>query len=169
MSYVCNVTDISFLPESMNRCGKEIVGIDLPEGCLGIEFNLLTVLRGGAGHGRSELSDGTESPGTISHTQEASYVGGPPVTPPPPADPADEPAPALAPPAPTDPAPARAACAQEPPPAASPPKAGAKEEFARAALRRQWQINLVVRDERCAVVCRTRTAMQFPAEFHLLA
>ena len=37
----------------------------------------------------------------------------------------------------------------------------AKEESAR------WQINLVALDERCAVVCRTRTAMQFPAENHL--
>ena len=38
------MTDISFLTESvtgMDRCCKEIVGIDLPEGCLGTEFNLL--------------------------------------------------------------------------------------------------------------------------------
>ena len=67
MSYVFNMTDISFLTESVmgvarDRCCKEIVGIDLPAGCLG---NLLTVLRGGAGHGRSKRSDGTESPGTI--------------------------------------------------------------------------------------------------------
>ena len=27
--------------------------------------------------------------------------------------------------------------------------------------------NLVVLDERCAVVCRNRTAIQLPAEFHL--
>ena len=75
------MTDIFFLPESVtgvDRRGKEIVRIELPEGCLGTEFNLLIVLRGGAGHGRSERSDGTESLGTISHNQEASYVGGPP-------------------------------------------------------------------------------------------
>ena len=36
------------------------------------------VLRGGAGHGRSERSDGTKSPGTILHSQEAIYAGGPP-------------------------------------------------------------------------------------------
>ena len=38
------MTDISFLTESVtgvDRCGKEIVGINLPEGCLGTEFNLL--------------------------------------------------------------------------------------------------------------------------------
>ena len=38
------MTDISFLTESVTGvdcCGKEIVGIDLPEGCLGTEFNLL--------------------------------------------------------------------------------------------------------------------------------
>ena len=38
------MTDTSFLTESVtgvDRCGKEIVGIDLPEGCLGTEFNLL--------------------------------------------------------------------------------------------------------------------------------
>ena len=33
--------------------------------------------RGGAGHGQSERSDGAESPGTILHSQEAPYVGGP--------------------------------------------------------------------------------------------
>ena len=47
MSYVCHMTDISSLPESVtgvDRCGKEIVGIDLPEGSLGTEFNLLTVV-----------------------------------------------------------------------------------------------------------------------------
>ena len=39
------VTDISFLTKSVtevDRCCKEIVGIDLPECCLGTEFNLLT-------------------------------------------------------------------------------------------------------------------------------
>ena len=30
----------------VDRCGKEIVGIDLPEGCLSTEFNLRTVLQG---------------------------------------------------------------------------------------------------------------------------
>ena len=41
----CHVTDISFLTESVtevDRCCKEIVGIHLPECCLGTEFNLLT-------------------------------------------------------------------------------------------------------------------------------
>ena len=41
----CHMTDISFLTESVTeeeRCCKEIVGIDLPECCLGTEFNLLT-------------------------------------------------------------------------------------------------------------------------------
>ena len=59
----------------------------------------------GIGHGGarlSEQSDDTESPGTILHTQEASYVGGPR------RHPADEPAPVLAAPAPTDPGPAPA-------------------------------------------------------------
>ena len=37
----------------------------------------------------------------------------------------------------------------------------------RSPRARLWQINLVVLDERCAVVCRTRIAMQFFAEFHL--
>ena len=31
----------------------------------------------------------------------------------------------------------------------------------------RWRINLFVLDERCAVVCRNRTAIQLPAEFHL--
>ena len=97
------------------------MGIDLPEEYLGTEFNLLTVLRGGAGHGRSERSDGTESPGFISHSQEAPYAGGPP-----PADPADEQARAPAARAPVAHAPAGSACAQEPAPAASPPKAEGK-------------------------------------------
>ena len=68
MSYICHMTDISFLTESVtgvDRCSREIVSINLPEGCLGTEFNLLIVLRGGAWHDRSERSDGTESPGTI--------------------------------------------------------------------------------------------------------
>ena len=66
MLYVCHMTDICFLTESVTGW---TVGIDLVEGCLGAEFNLLTVLRGGAGHGRSEWSDGTESLGTISHAR----------------------------------------------------------------------------------------------------
>ena len=62
------MADISFLTESVtgvDDCRKEIVGIDLPECCLGTVFNLLTILRGGAGHDRSEWSDGTESHSTI--------------------------------------------------------------------------------------------------------
>ena len=58
------------------------------------------------------------------------------------------------------PAPAGSAGAQEPAPI--------QERGQRRSLRaRQWQINLVVIDECCVVVCRTGTAMQFPAEFHL--
>ena len=41
----CHMTDISFLTESVtevDRCCKEIVGIDLPECCLGTKFNLFT-------------------------------------------------------------------------------------------------------------------------------
>ena len=41
----CHMTDISFLTQSMtevDRCCQEIVGINLPECCLGTEFNLLT-------------------------------------------------------------------------------------------------------------------------------
>ena len=81
------MTDISFLTESVtevDRCCKEIVGINLPECCLGTEFNLLTAaayyegVLESAGRGRSERSDGTESPGTISHSQEAPYADGPP-------------------------------------------------------------------------------------------
>ena len=142
---------------------KKILCIDLPEGCLGTEFNLFTVLRGIAGHGRSERSDGTESPGTISHTQEASYVCGPPAG-----------------------GPRRRAGPRAGGPRADGPRAGGVRRRAgartggvpthwqgrgqrRSPSARQWQITLVALDERCAVVCRTRAAMQFLAEFHLLA
>ena len=156
------MTDISFLTNSVtgvDRYGKEIVGIELTEGCLGTEFNLLTILRGGAGYGRSDRSDGTESTGTISHSQEAPYAGGPP---------AGEPR--------------RRAGPRVCGPRAGGPRAGGVRRRAgaraggvptqgrgqRRSLRaRRGQINLVVFDERCAVVCRTRTAMQFPADFHL--
>ena len=129
----------------VDRCRKEIVGIDLPEGCLGTEFNLLTVLRRGAGHGQSERSDGTESPGTISHTQEASYVDGPPAG------------------GPRQRAGPRAGC-----PRADGPRAGGVllrvgartggvptqgRGQRRGPRARLWQINLVVLDGRCAVVC----------------
>ena len=74
------------------------------------------------------------------------YAGGPPA-----GGPRREPAPA----------PAGSAGAQEPALAAS-------RQGQRRSLRAlQWQINLVMLDERCAVVCRTRIAMQFSAEFHL--
>ena len=72
------MTDISFLTESVtgvDRCCKEIVGIDLPECCLGTEFNLLTAA--------AYYEPSTNTPAD-----------------PPPADPADEPAPAPAAPAP---------------------------------------------------------------------
>ena len=158
MSYVCHMTDIPFLTESMtgvDRCGKEIVGINLPKDCLGTEFNLLTVLRGGAGHGLSERSDGNESPGTISHTQQASFVGGPPAG-----------------------GPRRRAGPRVGGPRADGPRAGGVSQRAgartcgvptrglgqrRSTRARLWQINLVVLDDCCAVVCRTRTAMQLPA------
>ena len=59
--------------------------------------------------------------------------------------------------------------AQEPARAESPTKACPGLGQRRSPRARLWQINLVVLDERCAAVCRTRTTMQYPAEFHLLA
>ena len=155
------MTDISFLrlTESVaevDRCCKEIVAIDLPECCLGIEFNFLTVLRGGAEHGGSEKSDCTESLGTASTSKKPHTQAHPP-----PADPADESAPAPA--APTlagisGRAGARAGCV---------PTQGRGQRRSQHA--RLCQINLVVLDECCSVACRTRTAIRFPAEIHLRA
>ena len=118
------MTDISFPTESVtgvDHCGKEIVGIDLPKGCLGTEFNLLTYYEGVLG---MVGASGVTAPRALA-------LSGTPKKPhtsvdPPLADTADEPAPAPAAPAPTDPAPAGSAGAQEPAPAASPPKACGK-------------------------------------------
>ena len=46
------------------------------------------------------------------------------------------------------------------------PGEGSGQRSQRAPL---WQINRVVLDERCAVVCRNRTAILLPVEFHLRA
>ena len=154
------MTDIYLLTESVtevDRCCKEIVGIDPPECCLGTEFNLLTA----AAHYEGVLDVAGASRVTAPRALALSHTPKKPHTPagPPPADLADEPAPAPA-------APALAGVRG---------RAGARASGVptqgrgqRRSLRaRQWQINLVVLDERCAVVCRTRIAMQFPAEFHL--
>ena len=116
------MTDISFLTESVNevdRCCKEIVGIDLPECCLGTEFNLLTT----AAYYEGVLDVAGASGMTATRALALSHTPKKPHTPadPPPTDPADEQAPA-----PAAPAPAGSAGAQEPAPAASPPKAGGK-------------------------------------------
>ena len=111
------MTDISFLTESVTeeeRCCKEIVVIDLPECCLGTEFNLLTA----AAYYEGVLDVAGASGVTVPRALALSRTPKKPHAPadPPPTDPADEPAPA----------PARSAGAQEPAPAASPPKAGGK-------------------------------------------
>ena len=162
------MTDISFLTESVtevDRCCKEIVGIDLPECCLGAEFNLLT---SAAYEGVLDVAGASRvtAPRALA-VLALSHIPKKPHTPadPPPADPANELAPARRPPRRRPPRWRGSAGAQEPEPAASPPGRGQR----RSPRARQWQINLVVLDERCAVVCRTRTAMQFPAEFYLQA
>ena len=113
------------------------------------------VLQGGAGRGLSERtrSDGTESPGTISLPRSPMRRRTPR---------------------------RRTPLTSRPPPGG--PRAGGVRRRAgaraggvptqgrgqrRSPRARRWQINLVVLDERCAVVCRTRITMQFPAEFHL--
>ena len=82
------MTDISFLTESVtgvDRCCKEIVGIDLPNCCLGAEFNLLTA----AAYYEGVLGMARASRVTVPralalpHTPKKPY--------PPPADPADAP------------------------------------------------------------------------------
>ena len=116
------------------------------------------VLQGGARRGRSEQSDGTKSPGTIlSHTPKKFRTPAAPT----PADPADEQAPAPA-------APALAGVSGRiEARACGVPTQGRGQR--RSPLALLWQINLVVLDERCVVVCRTRIALQFPAEFNLRA
>ena len=133
------MTDISFLPESVtgvDSCSKEIVGIDLLEGCLGTEFNLLTVLRGSAGPllGMAGASGVTATRAlALSRTPKKPHTlvdSDPPA-----ADPADEPAPALAAPAPTDHVQAGSTAARRSPHLRRPhPRSGAKEESARAAV-----------------------------------
>ena len=137
------MTDISFLTESVtgvDRCCKEIVGIDLQECCLGTEFNLLTAtayyegVLGVAGASRVTAPRAL----ALSHTPKK-------------------------PQAPAAPAPAGSAGAQ-----GGVPTQGLGQR--RSPRERRWQINLIVLDEHCAVtavVCRTRITMQFPAEFHL--
>ena len=96
----------------VDRCCKEIVVIDLPECCLGTEFNLLTA----AAYYEGVPDVAGESGVTVSRALALSRTPKKPHAPadPPPTDPADEQAPA----------PAGSAGAQEPAPAASPPKAG---------------------------------------------
>ena len=89
------MTDIFFLPESVtgvDRRGKEIVRIELPEGCLGTEFNLLTA----AAYYEGVLGMAKASGVTALRALALSRTPKKPHTPadPPPADPADEPAPA---------------------------------------------------------------------------
>ena len=65
--------------------------------------------------------------------------------------------------APAPAAPAPAAAGAPPPATATSPKSG---EVARG--RTGGKLILFLIDERCAVVCRNRTAIQLPSEFHLL-
>ena len=113
------MTDISFLTESVtevDQCCKEIVCIDLPECCLGTEFNLLTAAAAAYYEGVQGVAGASRV--TAPRALALSCTPKEPHTPadPPPADPADEPAPT----------PAGFAGAQEPAPAASPPTAGGK-------------------------------------------
>ena len=111
------MTDISFLTESVtevDRCCKEIVGIDLPECCLGTEFNLLTAVAYYEGVLDVTGASRVTAPRALalSHTPKKPHT----LADPPLADPADELAPAQS----------GSAGAQWPAPAASPPKAGGK-------------------------------------------
>ena len=124
------MTDISFLTESVTeeeRCCKEIVVIDLPECCLGTEFNLLTAAAYYEGVLDVAGASGVTVPRALalSRTPKKPHCHDAPADPPP-TDPADEPALAPEAPAPAAPTPAGSAGAQEPAPAASPPKAGGK-------------------------------------------
>ena len=132
------MTDISFLTESVtgvDRCCKEIVGIDLLECCLGTEFNLLTAaayyegVLGVAGASRVTAPRAL----ALSHTPKKPHTPADPL----PADPTDEPAPALAAPASAPPAPAAPAPAgvrRSPRQRRPHPRPGAKEESAGAAV-----------------------------------
>ena len=86
------MTDISFLTESVTeeeRCCKEIVVIDLPECCLGTEFNLLTA----AAYYEWVLDVAGASGVTVPRALALSSTPKKPHAPadPPPTDPADEP------------------------------------------------------------------------------
>ena len=145
------MTDISFLTESVtevDRCCKEIVGIDLPECCLGTEFNLLTA----AAYYEGVLDVAGASGVTVPRALALSHIPKKPHTPadPPPADPADEAAPAPA--APAQAAPALAGVRGRAGARASGvPTQGRGQR--RSPHARRWQINFFVLDERCAVVC----------------
>ena len=164
------MTDISFLTESVtevDRCCKEIrvVGIDLPECCLGTECNLLTA----AAYYEGMLDVAGASRVTAPRALALSHTPKMPHTPadPPSADPAEEPAPAPAALAPATPALAGVRGRAEARAGGVPTQGRGQRRSPRA---RRWQITLIVLDEHCAVtavVCRTRITMQFPAEFHL--
>ena len=103
------MTGISSRTESMtgvDSCCKEIVGIDIPECCLGTEFNLLTAAayyEGVPVLGVAKASSVTTPRAlALSHTPKKPHT----LADPPPTDPADEPATAPAAPAPAAPAPA---------------------------------------------------------------
>ena len=126
------MTDISFLTESVtevDRCCKEIMGIDLPECCLGTEFNLLTA----AAYYEGVLDIAGASGVTVTRALALSRTPKKPHAPaePPPTDPADEPArpPRRRPPRRLGP-PARRSQRRR----RSHPRPGAKEESARAAV-----------------------------------
>ena len=85
------MTDISFLTESVtevDRCCKEIVGIDLPECCLGTEFNLLTA--GAYYEGVLDVvgASGVTVPRALALSRTPKKLHAP--ADPPPTDPADE-------------------------------------------------------------------------------
>ena len=143
----------------MDRCCKEIVGIDLLECCLGTEFNLLTA----AAYYEGVLGVAGVSRVTAPRALVLSHTPNKPRTPadPTPADPADEQAPA-----PAAPALAGVSGRAEARAGGVPTQGQGQRRSQRALL---WQIILAVLDERCAVVCRTRITLQFPAEFHLPA
>ena len=125
-----HVTDISFLTESVtevDRCCKEIVGIDLPECCLGTLFNLLTAAAYYEGVLDVARASGVTVPRALalSCTPKKPHCHDAPADPPP-TDPAESALtsrpPRRRPPRRLPPAQAGSAGAQEP--AASPPKAG---------------------------------------------
>ena len=142
-------SDISFLTVSVtevDRCCKEIVGIDLQECCLGTEFNLLTV----AAYYEGVLDVAGASRVTAPRDLALSHSPKKPHTP---VDHANEPVQAA--PAPSAPAPAAPALAgvrgRAGARASGVPTQGRGQRRSQRA--RRWQINLVVLDERCAVVC----------------